>query len=168
MSNMVNVCRCSRHSLSFSFSDKQILILSNIDLLILPISFLAGFIDLVVGWLTKFSLWPFKVIKQLFVPLTFILSNISARFEYFMPSLLITSSILFVSKYQPKFSFLCKTYLVNCTHALIKRLHLKVKIFETKVFFFFADAVAHLHIFFGNSFCKFYFFIKVLQNLVSK
>ena len=85
------------HSLSFRFSQKQMLILSNIDLLILPTAFLAGFINLVVGRLTKFSLWSFKIIKQLLVPLISILSNISARFAYFMPSLFIISSIPFVA-----------------------------------------------------------------------
>ena len=104
---MVNLCRCFLsifsnqlitsvvffHSLSFSFSHKQILILSNIDLLILPISFLAGFISLVVRWLEKFSLWSFKVIKQLLVPLISILLTISAHFVYFMPSLSIISLI---------------------------------------------------------------------------
>ena len=42
---------------------KQILILSNILLIL----FLAGFINLVTGWLTKFSMWSFKVMKQLLV-----------------------------------------------------------------------------------------------------
>ena len=107
---MVNLCRCFLsifsnqlitsvvffHSLSFSFSHQQILILSNIDLLILPISFWAGFISLVVRWLEKFSLWSFKVIKQLLVPLISILWTISAHFVYFMPSLSIISLIPFV------------------------------------------------------------------------
>ena len=39
-------------------------------------SFLAVFISLVVGWLTKFSLLALKVIKQLLVSLISILSNI--------------------------------------------------------------------------------------------
>ena len=104
---MVNVCRCFLsifsnqlitsvvffHSLSFCFSHKEMLILSNIDLLILPVLFLAGFINLVAGWLTRFPLWSFKVIKQLLVPLISILSNISARFAHFMLSLFIISSI---------------------------------------------------------------------------
>ena len=111
MSNMVNVCRCFSsifsnqlitsvvffHSLSFSFWHTQLLLLSNIDLLLLPISFLAGFIILVVGWLTKFFLWSFKVIKQLLVPLISILSNISARFSYFIPFLFLTSLIASVA-----------------------------------------------------------------------
>ena len=59
MSNVVNVCRCFSsifsnqlitlvvffHLLSFSFLHKHILILSDIGLLILSISFLAGFIN---------------------------------------------------------------------------------------------------------------------------
>ena len=108
---MVNVCKCFSstfsnqlitsavffHSLSFSFSYKQMLILSNINLLILPISFLAGFIKLAVECLTKFSLWSLKVIKQLLVPLISILSNTLARFTYFMPSLFIISSIPLVA-----------------------------------------------------------------------
>ena len=111
MSIMVNVCRCFLsifsnqlvtsvvffHSLSFSFSHQQILILSNIYLLILQILFLEGFINLVVGWLTKFSLWSFKVIKQFLVPLISILLNVSAFFAYFMPSLFIISSFPFVA-----------------------------------------------------------------------
>ena len=84
MSNMVNVCRCFSSvflnqltksvvffcSLNFSFLRKQILILSDTDLLIPPIEFFVGFINLVVGWLPKLSLWSFKVIKQVFVPLS--------------------------------------------------------------------------------------------------
>ena len=90
---MVNVCRCFSsnfvnqletsdvffHSLSFSFSYKQILVLPNISLLILPILFLAGFISIAVGWVKKFYLWSFKVIKQLLGPLISILSNLLAR-----------------------------------------------------------------------------------------
>ena len=108
---MVNVCRCFSpifssqlimsvvffHSLSFSFSHKQMLSLSNIDLLVLPISFLAGFINLVLGWLTKFSLWSFKIIKQLLVLLISILSNKSARFVHFMFFLFLISLIPSVS-----------------------------------------------------------------------
>ena len=44
------------HLLSFSFSCKQILFLSNVNLLILLILLLAGFGSLVKGWLTKFPL----------------------------------------------------------------------------------------------------------------
>ena len=107
VSNMMNVCRCFSsifsnqlitsvvffYSLSFSFSHKQMLILSNIDLLIPPTSLLAGFVNLIVEWLTKFSFWSFKVIKQLLVPLVSTLSNISAPLAYFIPSLFIISSI---------------------------------------------------------------------------
>ena len=87
------------HSLTFSFSHKQMLILSNIELIILLISFLVEFISL-VGWLIEFSFWSLKVIKQLLVPLISILLNISARFLYFMLSLFIISSI-------PLIAFLC-------------------------------------------------------------
>ena len=76
---MVNVCKCFSstfsnqlitsavffHSLSFSFSYKQMLILSNINLLILPISFLAGFIKLAVECLTKFFLVVFEGYKTI-------------------------------------------------------------------------------------------------------
>ena len=43
-------------------------------LLILPISFFAGFSNLVVGRFKKFSLWSFNVMKLLPVPLILILS----------------------------------------------------------------------------------------------
>ena len=113
MLNMVNVCRCFLsifsnqiitsvvffHWLSFIFWHKPILILSNIYLLILLILFLVGFINLVVGWLTKFSLWSFKVIKQSLKSLISILSNVSARSAYFMPSFFIISLIPFVVFY---------------------------------------------------------------------
>ena len=111
MLNMLNVCRCFSsifsnqlitsvvflHLLSCRFSHKQILILSNIDLVILTISFLVGFINLVVGWLAKFSLWSFKVIRQLLVPVISILSDMLARFAYVIPSLFIISPILLVA-----------------------------------------------------------------------
>ena len=71
-------------------------ILPNIDFLILPTLFSAGFGDLIVGWLTEFSLWSLKVIKQVLALLISILSNISARFAYFVMSLFIISSIPFV------------------------------------------------------------------------
>ena len=111
MLNMVNVCRCFSsifsnqlitsvvflHLLSCRFSHKQILILSNIDLVILTISFLVGFINLVVGWLAKFSLWSFQVIRHLLVPVISILSDMLARFAYVIPSLFIISPILLVA-----------------------------------------------------------------------
>ena len=43
------------HSLNFRYSYKQILILSKINLLVLPISFSAGFISRVAGWLIKMT-----------------------------------------------------------------------------------------------------------------
>ena len=111
MSNVVIVCTCFSsifsnelitsvvffQSLSFNFSRNQMLILSNTVLQILPISFFAGFNNLVVGWFTKLSLWSFKVKKQVLVPLISILSNISARFAYFVPYLFIIVSIPFVA-----------------------------------------------------------------------
>ena len=111
MSNVVIVCTCFSsifsnelitsvvffQSLSFNFSRNQMLILSNTVLQILPISFFAGFNNLVVGWFTKLSLWSFKVKKQVLVPLISILSNISARFAYFVPHLFIIVSIPFVA-----------------------------------------------------------------------
>ena len=48
---------------------------SKVCLLILPISFLHIFISIVVKWSIKFFLWTFKVIKELLVPLTRILSK---------------------------------------------------------------------------------------------
>ena len=68
------------HSFSFSVSHNQTLIFSNINLLILY-DFVFNGISL-----TKFSLWSFKVIKQLLLPLISILSSISARFPYFVSS----------------------------------------------------------------------------------
>ena len=71
-------------------------ILSNIGFLILSTLFSAGIGDLFVRWMTEFSLRPLKVIKQVLALLISIISNISARFAYFMLSLFIISSIPFV------------------------------------------------------------------------
>ena len=54
------------------------LILFNIDLLILPISLLAGFIDPVAGMVEKSFFLVFQgFVKQLLVPLISIIPNIS-------------------------------------------------------------------------------------------
>ena len=58
-------------------------------LLIHPILFLDEFMSLVVGWFIKFSLWFFKVLKELQVPFISILSNISACFPNLTLSLLV-------------------------------------------------------------------------------
>ena len=64
------------HWLMFKLVYKRLLILSSIALLILPNSFFAGLISRTVELFKKFSLWSFKVIKQLFLLLTSIRSNI--------------------------------------------------------------------------------------------
>ena len=51
------------HSFTFVSSDKDVFIFCNMCLLILPISFFAGFSNLVVGPFKKFSLWSFNMIK---------------------------------------------------------------------------------------------------------
>ena len=48
------------------------------------ISFLAGLTSLVAGWFKKFSLWSFKVIKQLAIPFTSAFSSIFASLTYFI------------------------------------------------------------------------------------
>ena len=49
--------------------------------------------SLVVGWFKKFSLWSFKVIKQLAVPFTSTLSSIFASLAYLIPSQFIVLSV---------------------------------------------------------------------------
>ena len=57
-------------------------ILSSIPLRILIRSFDAGFNRRVFGMFKKFSLWSFRVLKQLFLPLINILSNAVLRLLY--------------------------------------------------------------------------------------
>ena len=78
----INLCFCLfpmflNHSvillMSFHWStlikfSRLVFILSNVDLLILPSSFLAGFSKRNMGLLKNFGLWSFKRIKQLFLP----------------------------------------------------------------------------------------------------
>ena len=49
------------HSFALNLLTNSVFSWSNICLFIRPISFLDGFISLVVGWLVKFSLWSFRV-----------------------------------------------------------------------------------------------------------
>ena len=55
------------HSFTFVSSDKVLFIFCNMCLLILPISFFAGFNNLAVGQFKTFSLWSFNVMKLLLV-----------------------------------------------------------------------------------------------------
>ena len=64
------------HSFTLNLQTNFEFIWFNICLLILPISFLDGFMSLIVGWLVKFSFWSFRVIKELKVPFISVLSNI--------------------------------------------------------------------------------------------
>ena len=77
------------HSSIFIFLDKVLFIFYNMCLLILPISFFAGFSNLVVGRFIKFSLCSFDVMKLLRVPLISILSMMLAPFACLIPSLFI-------------------------------------------------------------------------------
>ena len=61
------------HSFTFKLLYSKESILSIISLQVLPISFLAGFISRVVGWLKMFVFWSFNVMKQLPVPLCLII-----------------------------------------------------------------------------------------------
>ena len=49
--------------------------------------------SLVVGWFKKFSLWSFKVTKQLAIPFTSTLSSIFASLSYLIPSRFILLSV---------------------------------------------------------------------------
>ena len=76
------------HSFTLNLLTNFEFIRSNMCLRILPISFLDGFMSLAVGWLIKFSLFSFRIIKELPVPFISILSNIFACFANLIPSLL--------------------------------------------------------------------------------
>ena len=85
------------HSFTLNSQTNFVFIWSNIYLLILPVSFLDGFMNLVVGWLVKFSLWCFRVTEELPVPIISILFNISACFANLIHFLLIfVAMFLFV------------------------------------------------------------------------
>ena len=60
-----------------------------IALLIRPNSFFAGFMSLNVGFLLKFSLWSFRVIKLLFSPFTSNRFSTSLFYKICFPSTLI-------------------------------------------------------------------------------
>ena len=77
------------HSFTFVSSDKVLFLFCNMCLLILPISFFAGFSNLVVGRFKKFSLWSFNVIKLLPVPLISILLMTLTSLSCLIPSLFI-------------------------------------------------------------------------------
>ena len=67
----------------------SLFILPKISLLILPISFFAGFIKSVLGLFTKFSLWSLSVIKHSLVLLVSILFKTPLSFAYVFPCSLI-------------------------------------------------------------------------------
>ena len=77
------------HWFSSNFWLIFLLILSNINLLILSSSFLAGLISRTVGWLSKFYLWSFIVIKLLPSSFVSILFITSLSLIKFFPTLLI-------------------------------------------------------------------------------
>ena len=81
------------HSFIFNISHILEFIWSKICLLILPISFLAGLMSLLLGWFKKFALWSFKVTKQLAVSFTSTLSCIFASLAYLIPSQFIFLSV---------------------------------------------------------------------------
>ena len=76
------------YSFSLNLPTNSFFIWSHICLFIQPISFLDGFMSLVVGRLVKLSLWSFRVIKELPVPFISIKSNIFACFANLITSLL--------------------------------------------------------------------------------
>ena len=81
------------YSFTFNIWHSLEFIWSRIWLLVLPISFLAGLMSLVVGWFEKLALWSFKVIKQLAVPFTSTLSYIFFYLAYLIPSQFILLSV---------------------------------------------------------------------------
>ena len=72
---------------TFISSDKFLFMFCNICLLILSISFFAGFSNLVVGRFKKISLWSLNVMKLLPVPLILILPMTFASLACLIPSL---------------------------------------------------------------------------------
>ena len=80
---------CIFYSFTFIFSDKVVFTFCNMCLLILQISFFAGFSNFVAGRFKKFSLWFFNVVKLLLVPLISILSMMLASLACLIPFLLI-------------------------------------------------------------------------------
>ena len=64
-------------------------VVSKIALLIRPNSFFAGFMSLTVGFLLKFSLWSFRVLKLLFSPFTSNRFSTSLFYKICFPSTLI-------------------------------------------------------------------------------
>lgn len=85
-------------------------------LLIFPIFFLDGFMNVIVGWLIKFFLWSFKATKGLSVSFTSILSNVSACFANLIPSFLIFGPI-FSSAYKLLWWHFSKRF-DNCSYSV--------------------------------------------------
>ena len=69
---------------------------SKIHLLIRSISFLDGFMAHAVAWLIKFTLWPFKVTKELPVSFISVLSDVFPCFANLTPFLLIFVPMLLI------------------------------------------------------------------------
>ena len=121
----------------FKLVHKRLLILSSIALLILPNSFSAGLISCTVG---LFSLWSFKVIKQAFLLLMSIRSNISfSTFSIIcfpLMSILILM-FLFVFLYVDVLEFLrILTYSSFVNLYMLDDLSAKVKVLSGRFIFF--------------------------------
>ena len=72
-------------------------VVSKIALLIRPNSFSVGFMSLTVGFLLKFSLWSFRVIKLLFSPFTSNRFSTSLFYKICFPSTLIYFFLLLLA-----------------------------------------------------------------------
>ena len=117
------------HSFTFVSSDKLLFIFFCMCLLTLPISFFAGFSNLVVGRFKKFSLWHFNMMKLLPAPLLSILSKMFVSLPCLIPPLVIfvvmrlsvflyVDVIAFCKKFQ--YSSLLRRYIFDVLSPAVK------------------------------------------------
>ena len=117
------------HSFTCIFLYKVVFIFCNMHLRILPISFFAGFSNVVAGRFKKFSLWSFNMMKLLPVLLNPILSMMLASFACLIPSLFICIAV-FLSVFlyldviefykRFKYSSLLRRYMFDVLSATVK------------------------------------------------
>ena len=120
------------HSFTFVSSDKVLFIFCNMCLLILPISFFAGFSNLVVYRFKKFSLRSFNVVKLLPVLLILILLMTFTSLVCLIPSLFIFVAVhLSVFLYFHVIAF-CKRFEYS---SLLRRYIFDILSAAVKVFF---------------------------------
>ena len=144
------------HSFTFNIWHSLEFIWSRIWLLVLPISFLAGLMSLVVGWFEKLALWSFKVIKQLAVPFTSTLSCIFFYLAYLIPSKFILLSVSLMD-----FLYLVVTAFCNRRRYSFSSQYI-FDVLSAKVNVFFFDE----HAFFKSS-CNFIWkLFLILRNLI--